>query len=48
MTGCIKCHKPLVACLLIDGKKSVTPIDANGFVCVCFECVKKQNKKKFN
>ena len=47
MTNCIKCHKPLLACLLIDGKKSVEPIEANGFVCVCFDCIKKQNEKRF-
>jgi len=42
--GCIKCHKPLLACLLINGKKEITPIEANDFVCICFDCIKKQNK----
>ena len=45
MTSCIKCNNEVFACLLIDGKKTVEPIEAHGFVCICFDCIKKQNKK---
>jgi len=44
MTSCVICHDELFACLLIDGEKSVEPIEANGFVCICFDCIKKQKK----
>jgi len=44
MTGCIKCHKELwiVRAGTVLGSES-----NDNFVCICFECVKKQNKKKF-
>jgi len=40
MTNCIKCHK----ILWIENYKfkSIKPKD--DFVCICFGCVKKQNK----
>jgi len=40
MTGCIKCHK----ILWIEGTGMAAEIN---FVCICFDCVKKQNKKRF-
>jgi len=38
MTNCIKCHKEL--CL----KVNLIEPKMNEFVCVCFDCIKKQNK----
>jgi len=50
MTTCIKCHKPLDVYSLRDidfesrrGKR-LRDID---FICICFDCVKKQNQKRF-
>jgi len=48
--ACIKCHKPLDVYSLRDidfesrrGKR-LRDID---FICICFDCVKKQNNKRF-
>ena len=42
MTNCVICHKTLKIINL--DKKFYEP---DGFICVCFDCIKKQNEKKF-
>ena len=37
MTNCIICHKELRLVFFCPGK-------AINFVCICFDCIKKQNK----
>ena len=44
MTNCVICHKALdliIATLNMKRGKTLRDID---FVCVCFDCIKKQNK----
>jgi len=38
MTNCIICHKTLID---LD---HIYPVKTDDFVCVCFDCIKKQTK----
>ena len=40
MTNCVICHKQLCENRL----ETMSEIITNDFVCICFECIKKQNK----
>ncbi len=39
MTSCVICHKDL---LMVSGSDIIAEV--NQFVCICFDCIKKQNK----
>ena len=44
MTNCIICHKDL---LMVTGSDCSDIIaEVNQFVCICFDCIKKQNKNQ--
>jgi len=43
MTNCILCHRDLLMVTGSDGSDIIA--ESIQFVCICFNCIKEQNKK---